>query len=44
MCVFVVPEQLYLYLRFYVYMFVDLVKRDVLALVGEIRRYTNDIC
>ena len=28
--------------RFYI--FVDLVKRGVLSLVGEIRRYRNDCC
>ena len=30
------------YLRFYEHVFVDLVTRGVLTLVGEIRRYRND--
>ena len=31
-----------LFLKFYVYLFVDLLKRGVLPLVGEIGRYRND--
>ena len=31
-----------LFLRFYVYLFVDLIKRGIHALVGEILHYEND--
>ena len=48
MCAGVVCEKynsmLLLFLRFYVYIFVEFVKRDVLSLVGEIVLYKNDRC
>ena len=31
-----------IFLRFYVYLFVDLVKRGVLTFIGQIRQYRND--
>ena len=45
----VVCKEYYDYILFlricvYIYVFVDLVKRGVLTLLGEIQRYRNDCC